>query len=154
MSVSTGYLFMLVIICRGAVCGPCGCWWPLDSLLRAPWAVPLTPLPSGTPALGLCLVAPGQFTLHPAHRLGGGVHYLPPGSAVSPTDLGEHLLSSSSLAHLPSHQWGCTTLLSGLWARSCLAPRPCLVHCSSSWTLPSPSGPYLGAAAPAVDVTC
>lgn len=139
--------------CRGAVCEPCGCWWLLGSLLQTPWTVPLSLLPSGAPALGLCLVAPGQLTLHPAHRLGGCVHYPPPGSAVSPTDLGKHLLSPSSLAHLPSYQWGCTALPSGLWARSCLAPHPCLVHCPLQLDPSSPSGPYLGAVAPAVGVT-
>lgn len=109
--------------------GPAGCWWLLGSSLWALWTVPLAPLPSGAPALGLCVVAPGQLTLHPAHRLGGCVHYPPPGSAMSPTDLVEHLLSPSSLAPLLSHQWGCTAVPSGLWARSCLAPHPCLIHC-------------------------
>ena len=109
---------------------------------------------SGAPALGLCVIAPGQLTLHPAHKLGCGVHYPPPGSAMSPTDLGEHLLSPSSLAPLLSHQWGCTAVSSGLWARSCLAPHPCLVRRPLQLDPSSPSGPYLGAAAPAVGVTC
>ena len=124
--------------CRGAVCWLCGCWCPLGSSLWAPWTVPLAPLPSDAPALGLCVIALGQLTLHPAHKLGGGVHYPPPGSAMSPTDLGEHLLSPSSLAPLLSHQWGCTAVSSGLWARSCLAPPPASSTVPSSWTLHLP----------------
>lgn len=141
--VGAGGAGLLAAGTMGCPTHPSSFWHPGSGpVSRCPWPVHPSPFP----------LASSPFTLHT--DFGGGVHYPPPGSAVSPMDLGEHLLSSSSLAHLPSHQWGCTTLLSGLWARSCLAPRPCLVHCFLQLDPSSPSGPYLGAAAPAVGVTC
>lgn len=129
--------------CRGAVCGPCGsggCWTPCARLGCPPHLFLLAPI--------CCVSCPwpvSPFTLHTDLEV---VSY-PPQGLLCPHGLGVPFLLSF-LAHLRP--------ISGGVPLSCGAvgqvwPQLCPDHLFSSWTFIS-LRTCLGAAAPAVGVTC